>query len=177
MIDNLIGNSAYHQTSIKEKKTMAKREWCSQLWNLLLYLESAYRYFDKEASTRVRPNVSWGVSDDESEAEISFNVTRANQHGNYLIWIGLWMIKNEQPRKNCPIWVQLLKYEEGLWEKIKNEFNDPLVIIDEDQTAVGLPWLLSEDASKEDVKAAGEKLANHIINVLAIIPPDDMNNN
>ena len=71
------------------------------------------------------------------------------------------------PRQDRLIWIQKVENieVEGIWESLKSEFTDPLVVIDEDEIAIGLAPL-PENASNEDIKAAGRRLADHIINIL-----------
>ena len=146
-------------------------EWANQTWKILLYLEGAFDNLEGQDAITVKP-LEWyaNLEGDEGvpEASIGFRVSPASAKGvkTQYLWIGLWM-GDDTARKDRPIWIQVLRGEqEVLWERLKTEFNDPDVVVDEEQWAVGLPWPLFESASNEEILAAGENLGGRISKAL-----------
>jgi hypothetical protein len=91
-------------------------------------------------------------------------VRRANIQ-RYELWIGLWVTESG-PVKERPIWVQMLRNDEQMWERLKDEFSDAFILEPEEYWAIGLTWPLSADANIEQVRGAGQDLTNRITRVL-----------
>jgi hypothetical protein len=144
--------------------------WCRLTWQVLLYLESAYDRLDGGESIIVRDE-SWGAYTGEQgekpEANIGFEVKSATEKrtkGNSL-WIGLWFTENGV-KGDRPIWIQVIRDDIQIWERLKSEFKEALVSDTDDGWAVGLEWTLSDNATNSDVRTAGEELADRVTKVL-----------
>ena len=151
-------------------KNPCSAEWCRLTWQVLLYLESAYDRLDCGESILVRDE-SWGAYVGEEwekpEASIGFEVKPATEKrikGNFL-WIGLLFTENGV-KGDRPIWIQAMRDDLQMWERLKIEFKDALVYDTDDGWSVGLQWTLSDNATNSDVRVAGEELADRVTKVL-----------
>jgi hypothetical protein len=74
-------------------------------------------------------------------------------------------VKGDRPDR--PVWIQDLRGDDQVWQRLKSEFSEALVWDKKDMRLVGLIWELPPDATNEDVRTAGRKLADRIKRVLA----------
>lgn len=144
------------------------KDWCRQTSQVLIYLESAFNNLANNNSLKVRGE-NWGsdpFSDEIPANNIGFEVkiTRPKVRGNDL-WVGIWF-SEESPVKDCPIWISILRDDQSLWERLQKEFNDTVLLNTDKVEAVGLQWPLTYNASNEQVRNAGQELANRITRVL-----------
>ena len=150
-------------------ENQAEATWTSQLFKTLLYLENAWKKLE-DKNFLVNYSEGWEAKYENDSAMVSFRARPAGVAGPGWLWVGLW-IEQGLPRMDRLIWIQKLVNRRGLWENLEAEFKGSDVVIDEDESAFGLPWLLTDDSSNEDIMAAGDELANRIIKVLGQYSP------
>jgi hypothetical protein len=141
-------------------------EWCRTTWQLLVYLESVYDALAAQPSLKVGVD-DWGADVDE-DAGIGFTVKPKSRKGPFYLWIGMW-IKENGLIEGRPIWIEVLRNDPNIWTNLKDEFEEGKMAPEEEDTwAVGLEWVLPKEASGNEVKQAGERLAARISQVLSL---------
>jgi len=140
-------------------------EWGRTTWQLLVYFEGVYDALDAEPLLKVGRD-NWGADVDE-DAIIGFKVKPKSRKGPFYLWIGMWM-EEDGLIDGRPIWIEVLRNEPKIWEGLKEEFKEgKSAPAEKDTRAVGLEWVLPKDASGNEVKQAGERLAGRIRKVLS----------
>jgi hypothetical protein len=146
------------------------REWCRLAWQVLLYLNATYDSLNDAGLVRVQ-NEGWGADTGteggKPEAHISFDAKPANAgRAHIYLWIGLWFNENGA-EGDRPIWIQVMKDDRQLWERLKSEFKEALVYDTDDYGwTVGLEWTLPINETNDEVRTVGKALADRISKVL-----------
>lgn len=143
-------------------------EWYRLAWQILLYLNASYDSLNGAELVQVG-HKGWGDDIGTEGGTIGFVAKPAKaKFAQFYLWIGLWFNENGSflAESDRPIWIQVLRDDQQLWERLKAEFKEALVYYTDDYWAVGLEWILPINATNDAVRDAGKELADRISKVL-----------
>ncbi|MDD5037070.1 MAG: hypothetical protein PHE55_20275 [Methylococcaceae bacterium] len=134
--------------------------------NIVIFLEAIWdEYTEKTRNGRVVSN-NWDFEIDEddptqNEVSIGFMVQyiHAIINTNHL-WIGISICEDiTHP-------FTITSYYEEVFNRLQQEFQHDNFFIDEDNWIIQFPWPVPDNASYEEIRAAGQNTANRIMGAL-----------